>query len=197
MERKSIPDLIGSLSSGRLFTQLDAMCRVYSKPVLLIEFDRDRPFHLMATMAVKAQISPYDLNSRLVLLLLHFPSLKLVWSISPHETAIIFRDLKANKPDPINPSNGGAVLDGENGEGVSKETRRTSSNTNAREMLLRMPGVNTTNVHHLMQTFPSMRELVRGEEGMFVGVLGGEGGGKLYKFINAQLETGMTENELH
>lgn len=47
VERKSIPDLIGSLSSGRLFTQLDAMCRAYSKPVLLIEFDRDRPFHLM------------------------------------------------------------------------------------------------------------------------------------------------------
>ena len=50
VERKSIPDLIGSLSSGRLFTQLDAMCRAYSKPVLLIEFDRDRPFHLMVNI---------------------------------------------------------------------------------------------------------------------------------------------------
>lgn len=47
VERKSIPDLIGSLSSGRLFAQIDAMCRAYAKPVLLIEFDRDRPFHLM------------------------------------------------------------------------------------------------------------------------------------------------------
>lgn len=47
VERKSVPDLIGSLSSGRLFTQIDAMCRACAKPVLLIEFDRDRPFHLM------------------------------------------------------------------------------------------------------------------------------------------------------
>lgn len=52
VERKSIPDLIGSLSSGRLFTQLDAMCRAYPKPVLLIEFDRDRPFHLMVNALI-------------------------------------------------------------------------------------------------------------------------------------------------
>lgn len=46
VERKSISDLIGSLNSGRLYNQCIQMGRFYSKPILLIEFDQNRPFHL-------------------------------------------------------------------------------------------------------------------------------------------------------
>lgn len=44
MERKSLSDLIGSLNSGRLYTQAEAMTQRYSRPVLLIEFDASKPF---------------------------------------------------------------------------------------------------------------------------------------------------------
>lgn len=37
LERKSLPDLIGSLASGRLFSQATAMSRCYKTAVLLIE----------------------------------------------------------------------------------------------------------------------------------------------------------------
>lgn len=46
VERKSISDLIGSLNSGRLYQQALAMCRHYVKPMLLIEFDQNKPFAL-------------------------------------------------------------------------------------------------------------------------------------------------------
>lgn len=46
VERKSISDLIGSLNSGRLYTQAQAMTRYYAKPILLIEFDESKPFVL-------------------------------------------------------------------------------------------------------------------------------------------------------
>lgn len=46
VERKSISDLIGSLNSGRLYTQCVQMTRNYKKPLLLIEFDQNKPFHL-------------------------------------------------------------------------------------------------------------------------------------------------------
>lgn len=144
---------------------------------------------------MKSQISPYDLNSRLVLLLLHFPSLKILWSISPYETAIIFRDLKANKSGPINPSTTTNNLSDERGEALPAETKTISANTNAREMLLRMPGVHTTNVHRLMQAFQSMRVLVRGEELKFGEMLGDEDGRRLYKFINSQLQTDTTTKD--
>jgi len=40
VERKSISDLIGSLNSGRLYKQAEAMGRHYKKPVLLIEHEQ-------------------------------------------------------------------------------------------------------------------------------------------------------------
>lgn len=46
LERKSISDLIQSLNSGRLYNQALAMTRHYAKPMLLIEFDKDKPFDL-------------------------------------------------------------------------------------------------------------------------------------------------------
>ena len=46
VERKSINDLVGSLNSGRLYQQATAMTRYYAKPMLLIEFDQNKPFDL-------------------------------------------------------------------------------------------------------------------------------------------------------
>lgn len=49
VERKSINDLIGSLNSGRLYQQAVAMTRHYAKPMLLIEFDQNKPFDLQVS----------------------------------------------------------------------------------------------------------------------------------------------------
>lgn len=49
VERKSVPDLIGSLNSGRLFTQALAMTRHYTNAVLLVEFEANRPFSLLSS----------------------------------------------------------------------------------------------------------------------------------------------------
>ncbi len=46
VERKSINDLIESLANGRLYNQANSMCRYYKTPVLLIEFDMNKPFQL-------------------------------------------------------------------------------------------------------------------------------------------------------
>lgn len=50
VERKSLSDLIGSLNNGRLYNQAQEMTRHYSKPMLLIEFDHDKPFALQVFM---------------------------------------------------------------------------------------------------------------------------------------------------
>jgi hypothetical protein len=52
VERKSIPDLIGSFQSGRLFHQMEVMCRHYQLPVLLVEFEHGKPFDLLSVAKV-------------------------------------------------------------------------------------------------------------------------------------------------
>lgn len=45
-------------------------------------------------------ITPYNIISKLSLLVLHFPRLRILWSRSLHATAEIFASLKANQDEP-------------------------------------------------------------------------------------------------
>jgi DNA excision repair protein ERCC-4 len=45
---------------------------------------------------MKDNIRTTDLSSKLVLLTLAFPKLRIIWSSNPHETAKIFEELKVN-----------------------------------------------------------------------------------------------------
>ncbi len=104
VERKSLPDLISSLNSGRLHNQITSMSRAYSTAILLIEFDPDKPFYLLQSRSASAlkrtDLSPTDLISKLSLLLIHHPKLKLLWTSSPRLTCDIFYDLKRNEAEP-------------------------------------------------------------------------------------------------
>ncbi|CAG0916923.1 unnamed protein product [Notodromas monacha] len=81
VERKSISDLIQSLVSGRLYNQAQAMTRTYARPMLLIEFDHNKPFTLNhGRYYFSSDAKSTDVTARLQLLTLHFPKLKIIWS---------------------------------------------------------------------------------------------------------------------
>jgi DNA excision repair protein ERCC-4 len=82
IERKSVPDLIGSFSSGRMFTQIEGMTRIYKSPILLIEFDDKKQFTLQSPNDLSAEINDMALMSKICLLITHFPALRIIWSRS-------------------------------------------------------------------------------------------------------------------
>jgi len=100
VERKSVADLIQSLGSGRLFHQAETMLRHYKRPALLIEFDEGKPFALQGPGDLGSDISPQSVTSKLSLLIIHFPKLRLLWSRSAAHTVSIFQALKANQAEP-------------------------------------------------------------------------------------------------
>ena len=79
------------------YTQCENMCLHYKTPILLIEFDEGKSFSLQNLSDMKETIVATDLSSKLVLLTLTFPKVKLIWSSSPHETAAVFKELKVRK----------------------------------------------------------------------------------------------------
>eukprot|EP00798_Chlamydomonas_sp_ICE-L_P001794 gene1794-33214_t len=100
VERKAIPDLIQSLNSGRLYNQAESMSKHYKTPILLIEFEGDKAFLLQSNSELGSDIDARNVVSRIVLLILHFPKLKIVWSRSLHATADLFLSLKSNQDEP-------------------------------------------------------------------------------------------------
>ncbi|KAI9188705.1 DNA repair protein RAD16 [Blastocladiella emersonii ATCC 22665] len=118
VERKSLPDLVQSLASGRLYAQAAAMSRAYPTPVLLIEVDRPvgpagNPPSLslfggggtsIETTPISASSvfsSPQDaIPAKLALLTIHFPKLRVVWSSGAAESALLLAELKAGHAEP-------------------------------------------------------------------------------------------------
>lgn len=83
------------------YTQAEVMCRHYRKPILLIEFDSSRAFTMNAATDITSEISNSSIISKLCLLCIHFPALRVLWSRDPEMTADMFYELKQlfDEPD--------------------------------------------------------------------------------------------------
>ncbi|KAH8289416.1 hypothetical protein KR054_004957, partial [Drosophila jambulina] len=175
VERKSISDLIGSLNSGRLYNQCVQMQRHYAKPILLIEFDQNKPFHLQGKFMLSQQTSSAnaDIVQKLQLLTLHFPKLRLIWSPSPYATAQLFEELKLGKaePDPVQ----AAALGSE--EPTAGE--QLHFNSGIYDFLLRLPGIHTRNIHSLLRRGVSLRQLLLRSQAELADLLQSQECGKL------------------
>ncbi|XP_003802775.1 DNA repair endonuclease XPF [Otolemur garnettii] len=179
VERKSISDLIGSLNNGRLYNQCISMSRYYKRPVLLIEFDPSKPFSLTSRGALYQEISSSDISSKLTLLTLHFPKLRILWCPSPHATAELFEELKQNKPQPDAATALAITADSETLPESDKY------NPGPQDFLLKMPGVNAKNCRSLMNHVKNIAELATLSQDKLSSVLGNAANAKqLYDFIH-------------
>ncbi|TFY75345.1 hypothetical protein EWM64_g8667 [Hericium alpestre] len=198
VERKSIPDLVSSFNSGRLYTQCELMSVHYKQPILLIEFEEHKSFSLEIIQDMKSYVKPNgkypakkptgpggrdepsappSIQQKLVLLTLTFPRVRIIWSSSPYATAEIFKDLKANahEPDYKTAVGIGAEEDPEAGAGV---------NMAAEELLRSFPGITAKNVKYVMSRVNSVRALCELSLAEVQDILGNEPGKTCYEFLH-------------
>jgi DNA excision repair protein ERCC-4 len=118
-----------------------------------------------------------SIQSKIVLLTLSFPRVRIIWSSSPYATAEIFNDLKLERPepDPAKAISIGAEEDPDAGAGV---------NAAAEELLRSLPGVTAKNVKYVMSRVKNMRELCEMDLGGVKAILGAEQGKACWDFIH-------------
>jgi DNA excision repair protein ERCC-4 len=185
IERKSIKDLISSFKDGRLYAQAETMLQHYKSPMLLIEFDASKSFTLEpfadlsgSLSSISAANATSDLQSKLVLLTLAFPRLRIIWSSSPYETAAIFESLKTQEeePDPI-----AAVRVGLDGDMKAEEQ---AFNREPQDMLRTVPGVSAKNLKNLVLEAGNLREVANMSLEELEPVVGKEAGRQVFRFFN-------------
>ncbi|KAK6586454.1 hypothetical protein PZA11_001511 [Diplocarpon coronariae] len=185
IERKSIKDLISSFRDGRLYNQAETMQLHYKSPMLLIEFDHNKSFTLEpfadlsgSLNSVSAANATSDLQSKLVLLTLAFPRLRIIWSSSPYQTAEIFESLKTQEPepDPI-----AAVRIGLEG---GQKAEDQSFNREPQDMLRVVPGVTGKNIKSLVVEMGSLREVANATPEELEPVVGKEAARQIHRFFN-------------
>ena len=168
VERKSVRDLIASFKNGRLFSQAESMLQHYTYPFLLIEFEHNKSFtldpfaDLTSLSTLKSpDADSRDLQSKLVLLAISFPRLKVIWSSSPFQTAEIFAELKKGQPEPDPLRAVQLGLDAEL-EGLDAEER--TFNTAPQELLRAIPGITGKNASRLYLEARDVREVANMSE---------------------------------
>eukprot|EP00041_Stephanoeca_diplocostata_P030717 m.936897 g.936897 ORF g.936897 m.936897 type:complete len:1006 (-) comp23812_c0_seq12:112-3129(-) len=156
VERKSVPDLIGSLNSGRLFTQALAMTRHYTNAVLLVEFEANRPFSLLSSgESLTDEVEFKNIMSKIALLTLSFPTLRLLWCRRPQATAHAFAALKKHQPEP----------DADVAASIATETTAVLDSADdgyspgPKSFLMKLPGINTKNVRLVMEKINTLADL--------------------------------------
>mmetsp|Transcript_27057 Transcript_27057/g.41973 ORF Transcript_27057/g.41973 Transcript_27057/m.41973 type:complete len:1016 (+) Transcript_27057:13-3060(+) len=190
VERKSISDLFGSFASGRLHTQAEAMSKHYKCPCLLIEFDPEKSFSLQNVNELGSDIKQDSICSKMALLMMHFPRLRILWSRSPYETVKIFKSLKVNHGEPDVEK---AVEIGSNESidnliiGGGEVTDEDEINEAARDMLLRLPGINRNNARKIIDRCDSIAELAEMNRDDLKELLGPLSGQKLFTFFRKKI----------
>jgi len=190
VERKSISDLFGSFANGRLYDQAENMAKYYKCPCVLIEFDPDKNFALQNSNELGGEIRSDSIGSKLTLLTMCFPKLRLLWARSPHETLKIFKKLKRNHQEVdvdkaveigTNETLDGLLL-GENGYNNEDEDN-DGANDAAKNMLLRLPGVNAHNARKIMNECDSIASLSIKSREELRRIAGPVAGQKLFTFF--------------
>ncbi|KAK5129646.1 hypothetical protein LTR08_003008 [Meristemomyces frigidus] len=183
IERKSIKDLISSFSDGRLYHQAETMFLHYKSPMLLIEFDTQKAFTLehfadLSSAIGSASMVGSDLQSKLVLLCLAFPKLRIIWSSSPYQTAEIFEELKKqqDEPDPIKAVQTG-LEDGDDPES------RTFSQT-PQDMLRAVPGVTSKALQRLILEYDNVQAVANADDEELNGLIGRENARPIRAFFD-------------
>ncbi|XP_018359378.1 PREDICTED: DNA repair endonuclease XPF [Trachymyrmex cornetzi] len=182
IERKSISDLIGSLLSGRLYNQAVSMTRHYAKPMLLIEFDQNKPFCFQGNYYVSKDLKSSDIMAKLQLLTLHFPKLKIVWSPSPHATAQLFEELKQGRDQPD--SNVAAKI-GADEDTENKQILVEKYNPHIQDFIGKLPGVHSKNLRVLLNKGKSLDHLIKLSQEELKEILGNKNDAELlYKALH-------------
>ncbi|GAO47774.1 hypothetical protein G7K_1972-t1 [Saitoella complicata NRRL Y-17804] len=177
VERKSVKDLIQSLANGRLWTQCETMLLHYKTPIILIEFEQNKSFNLEPFADMTGSIGQNDLQSKLVLLMLAFPKVKIIWSSSPYQTAEIFEDLKKQheEPDPLK-----AVTIGlEEGEDATSQYNQA-----AVDLLRGVPGITERNYKNVIFSSENVKEFVNSTQREIIDMIGPEAGRQVHAFFN-------------
>jgi DNA excision repair protein ERCC-4 len=128
-----------------------------------------------------------DLQSKLVLLTLAFPRLKVIWSSSPYQTAEIFEELKKQQeePDPLK-----AVQIGlDDGEDPEERT----FNQAPQDLLRTIPGMAHKNASRLYLETQNIMEVANMRVRDLDPLVGKEAGRQVYKFFNTSVFEGDDE----
>ncbi|MEN2496020.1 MAG: DNA repair endonuclease XPF [Marteilia pararefringens] len=175
IERKTIPDLIGSINSGRLYNQCVAISHFYKSPILLIEMQSENNPRLGINCNKQDRRL---ITNHLVLIAMHFNEINIIWSPSYYFTVDIFSSLKKQKNEP---ELSDCVLSSEGNEDMLVYFLKLSS----MKLMTKLPGMDSRSINYASYKNLSLLDIVDNDLSELCTISGNSQKGKnLFDFIN-------------
>lgn len=183
----------------------------YKEPILLIEFDEKKSFNLevcrsrfLAVLHRRPDVhlnrpktyieakpstssTDFDLRSKLVLLTISFPKLRVIWSSSPYQTVEIFRDLKEQRAEPDSATAQKVGLDEDESAALAGVEGEAGFNLAPQDILRSLPGVNSKNYRYLSTQVENLEALVQLSLNEIQALIGVEPGKQLHGFLHSDM----------
>ncbi|GMG18257.1 unnamed protein product [[Candida] boidinii] len=191
IERKSIPDLIGSFKSGRLYQQCEQMFRYYEIPALLIEFEEGKSFSLEPFAELRTKVNQaslrndlqQDIQMKIIMLLTAFPKLKIIWSSSSLQTAQIIMELKSSQEEPDVDKAIQAGLEKDSKLNDDNDGAPAIYNDNAIDLIQHIPGITAVNYHLIISKVKNINQLSKLQLQELTDLIGSEAAKKVRSFF--------------
>ncbi|OWB78131.1 nucleic acid binding protein [[Candida] boidinii] len=191
IERKSIPDLIGSFKSGRLYQQCEQMFRYYEIPALLIEFEEGKSFSLEPFAELRTKVNQaslrndlqQDIQMKIIMLLTAFPKLKIIWSSSSLQTAQIIMELKSSQEEPDVDKAIQAGLEKNSNLNDDNDGSPAIYNDNAIDLIQHIPGITAVNYHLIISKVKNINQLSKLPLQELTDLIGSEAAKKVRSFF--------------
>ncbi len=165
------------------------MLKHYKFAALLIEFHQDKSFSLQNRGELTSEIQLNNICSKLALLILEFPKLKIIWSRSPNVTTEIFKSLKTNHQDPDiqKAIECGAGLGYEGDGGDAGASFEVQARDDAKAILMSLPGINNTNYRSIINKVDDIAMLSRMSVAELEPLIGTANAKKLARFFTQKV----------
>lgn len=169
IERKEMGDFMGSLSSGRLFKQMQSIRHGNRTPYLLLEFPEGEKISALR-YAAQRHITT-DPVSRIVALLRTLVHVKIFFSNAERMSSALIHALLRKTAAPR--------------KGQIKHADILSAAPAVTESLISVPGVTYSNIQNILSAFSNLHDLATATRDRVVSALGPAEGQKAYDFFNA------------
>jgi len=156
--------------------------RTYTQPLLLIEFDENQNFCLNEHLP--DQVGANHIIAKVTQLTRSYPTLRILWSRSPRETASLFVNMKQGNPDPVIP------LENEDSLSVHMD-----NSFEPIDILKSMPGITSTNYMQIATQISNLKELFDFSLTQLESFIGKKNGLLLFNFLNKTVDSGFAKTK--
>ena len=133
------------------------MCKYYKTPVLLIEFDGEKAFALSAAADLPRFPGQNHIITKISMLAIQFPKLRMIWSRSMQMTAEVFASLKAIEPEPV--LEVAQKIGVPDADGDVYKLVQDDLNDMAVDLLRRLPGITDRNYRKVIAKVESIEKM--------------------------------------